>query len=86
MRDAIGVGGGGAKKRKKAYRSFINEVENWPELRSCEQLNQNTHTHIHTQEDQCEWHRMARMTGPDCAVMRNFIDTHTRTLTHTHPS
>ena len=20
-------------------------------------------------EDQCEWHRMTRMTGPDCAVM-----------------
>ena len=25
------------------------------------------HTYIHT--DQCEWHRMTRMTGPDCAVM-----------------
>ena len=22
-------------------------------------------------EDQCEWHRMTRMTGPDCAVMCN---------------
>ena len=21
---------------------------------------------------QCEWHRMTRMTGPDCAVMCNF--------------
>ena len=31
-------------------------------------------------EDQCEWHRMTRMTGPDCAVMCNFINTHT----HTH--
>ena len=31
-------------------------------------------------EDQCEWHRMTRMTGPDCAVMCNLINTHT----HTH--
>ena len=28
-------------------------------------------------EDQCEWHIMARMTGPDCAIMRNLINTHT---------
>ena len=30
------------------------------------------HTHTHTLppwEDQCEWQRMTRMTGPDCAVM-----------------
>ena len=44
------------------------------------------HTHTHTQvslislwEDQCEWHRMTRMTGPDCAVMCNLINTHTHT-------
>ena len=55
-----------------------------------------THTHTHTQrhthtytslipsgEDQCEWHRMTRMTGPDCAVMFNLINTHTHTHTHT---
>ena len=24
-------------------------------------------------EDQCEWHRMTPMTGPDCAVMCNLI-------------
>ena len=36
-------------------------------------------THTHT-EDQCEWHIMTRMTGPDCAVMCNLINTHT----HTH--
>ena len=49
-----------------------------------------THTHTHTQvplippwEDQCEWHRMTRMTGPDCAVMCNLINTHTHTHTHT---
>ena len=41
----------------------------------------NTHTHTHTVslippwEDQCEWHRMTRMTGPDCAVMCNLINT-----------
>ena len=28
-------------------------------------------------EDQCEWHRMTRMTGPDCAVMCNLINIHT---------
>ena len=40
-----------------------------------------THTHTYTSppcwEDQCEWHRMTRMTGPDCAVMCNSINTHT---------
>ena len=48
----------------------------------------NTHTHTHTlippREDQCEWHRMTRMTGPDCVVMCNLINTHTHTHTHTH--
>ena len=40
----------------------------------------NIHTHIHTYihtypwEDQCEWHRMTRMTGPDRAVMCNLIN------------
>ena len=44
-----------------------------------------THTHIHTSlippwKDQCEWHRMTtKMTGPDCAVMCNVINTHTCT-------
>ena len=35
-------------------------------------------------EDQCEWHRMTRMTGSDCAVMCSLINTHTHTHTHTH--
>ena len=47
----------------------------------CNLINTNTHTHTHTQ-DQCEWHRMTRMTGPDCAVMCNLINTHTHTHTH----
>ena len=33
----------------------------------------------HTHEDQCEWHRMTRMTGPDCAVVCNLINTQTHT-------
>ena len=33
--------------------------------------------HTYIQEDQCEWHRMTRMTGPDCAVMCNLINIHT---------
>ena len=44
-----------------------------------------TYTHIHTlppREDQCEWHRMTRMTGPDCVVMCNLINTHTHTHNH----
>ena len=36
------------------------------------------HTYIHTyREDQREWHRMTRMTRPDCAVMCNLINIHT---------
>ena len=37
--------------------------------------------YTHTWEDQCEWHRMTRMTRPDCAVMCNLINTHTHTHT-----
>ena len=49
-----------------------------------------TQAHTHTVslvppwEDQREWHRMTRMTGPDCAVMCNLINTHTHTHTYTH--
>ena len=33
-------------------------------------------------EDQCEWHRMTRTAGPDCAVMAiSLINTHTHTHT-----
>ena len=32
-----------------------------------------THTYIHT------WHRMTRMTGPDCVVMCNLINTYIHT-------
>ena len=32
-----------------------------------------------------EWHRMTRMKGPDCAVMRNVINTYTHTHTQTGP-
>ena len=45
-----------------------------------------THTHTHTLppwEDQREWHRMTRMTRPDCAVMCNLINTHTHIHTQT---
>ena len=46
------------------------------------QFNKYTHTHTHIPpwEDQCEWHRMTRMTGPDCAVMCNLMNTHTHTV------
>ena len=43
-----------------------------------------THTHAQTPPpswvDQCEWHIMTRITGPDCAVMCNSINTHTHIL------
>ena len=40
-------------------------------------------------QDQCEWHIMTRITGPDCAVVCNLINTrititYTHTNTHTH--
>ena len=41
--------------------------------------------YIHTippREDQCEWHRMTRMTGPDCVVMCNLINTYIHTHTY----
>ena len=56
------------------------------------QFNKYTHTHKHTHthtkqvslippwEDQCEWHRMTRMAGPDCAVMCNLINTYSLSL------
>ena len=46
-------------------------------------INTHTHTHTHTHilispwDDQCEWYRTTRMTGPDCAVVCNLINTHT---------
>ena len=35
-------------------------------------------------EYQCEWHRITRMTGPDCAVMCNLINIHTDIHTYIH--
>ena len=32
---------------------------------------------------QCEWHRMARVTGPNCAVTRNSINIYTHTRKNT---
>ena len=37
------------------------------------------HTYIPPREDQCEWHRMTRMTGPDCVCMYVFIKLHITT-------
>ena len=47
----------------------------------CNLINTYIHTYIHTytREDQCEWHRMTRMTGPDCVVMCNLINTYIHT-------
>ena len=40
------------------------------------QYRHSLHTYIPPREDQCEWHRMTRMTGPDCVVMCNLINTY----------
>ena len=39
---------------------------------------------IPPREDQCEWHRMTRMTGPDCVVMCNLINTYIHVVVVTH--
>ena len=56
----------------------------------CNLINMYTHTYkqvslIPPWEDQCEWHRMTRMTVPDGAVMCNLINIHTYTHPPTHP-
>ena len=65
-----------------------NDQDDRAGLRGYVQFNRYTHTHTHRQEslippweDQREWHGMPRMTGPNCAVMCNLINT--RTHTHT---
>ena len=64
---------------------IVELVDDRAGLRGYVQFSKYTHTHkqvslIPPWEDQREWHRMTRMTRPDCAVMCNLINTHT----HTH--
>ena len=68
-------------------RVALNDWDDRAGLRGYVQFNKYTHTVslIPPREDQCEWHRMTRMTGPDCVVMCNLINTHTHTHTHTNP-
>ena len=54
-------------------RVVYNDKDNKSGLRGYVQFN----THIST-------HTKTRMTGPDCAVMCNLINTHTHTHTHTN--
>ena len=57
-----------------------NDWDDKAGLHGYDQFNKYTHTHTHTHtEDQCEWHRMTRMAGSDCAVMCNLINTRTHT-------
>ena len=72
----------GGKRKKCRQERFASVTANRPPP---------SHTHtsvidplIPSREDQCEWHRMARMTGPECAVMRDLITTHTRARTYIH--
>ena len=72
-------------------RVAYNDSDGRAGLRGYMQFNKYTyiHTYIHTsslippREDQREWHRMTRMTGPNSAVMCNLINIHT-TYTHTY--
>ena len=72
-------------------KELINSLKRkrWQHLKARSLYRTCPHTHINTEvfgtsiidpsppwEDQCEWHRMTRMTGPDCAVMRNLINIH----------
>ena len=51
-------------------------------LRGYVQFNKYIHSLIPPREDQCEWHRMTRMTGPDRVVMCNLINTYIHTYIH----
>ena len=69
-------------------RVAYNDSDDRAGLRGYVQFNKYTYTHIHTyihtpREDQCEWHRMTRMTGPDCVVRCNLINTYIHTYIHT---
>ena len=67
----------------KYIHTHIHTVDYRAGLRGYVQFGKYTHTHTHIPwEDQCEWHRMTRMTGLDCAVMCNLKNTHTHTHTH----
>ena len=50
-----------------------------PYSATCEDHTYNIVSLIPPREDQCEWHRMTRMTGPDCVVMCNLINTYIHT-------
>ena len=73
------------RRRKVDEKSCVTPTGISNELDVQNKWEENTHTHTQVSlippwEDQCEWHRMTRMTRPDCAVMCNLINTHT----HTH--
>ena len=50
-------------------RVTYNGQDDRARLRGYVQFNKYTQAHTHPWEDQCEWHRMTRMTGQDCAVL-----------------
>ena len=50
----------------------------------CNLINIHAYILIPPWEDQCEWHRMTRMRGPDCAVICNLINIHTYVHTYIH--
>ena len=73
------------RRKKVDEKSCVTPAGTSNELDVQNEWEENTHTHKHTLippwEDQCEWHRMTRMTRPDCAIMCNLINTHTH-ITH----
>ena len=62
-------------------RAAWNDTDGMAGSRGSVQFNKNTYIDtyilslIPPREDQCEWHRMTRMTGPDCVVLCNLINT-----------
>ena len=80
-----------AKKRKKPLNSCRRQGENGGDFggtrKRCRKGNVDpvaaNSNIVEIYKDQCEWHRMTRMTGPDCVVRCNLINTYIHTYIHT---
>ena len=79
-----------ARTKRKGKYSFLScsadheqdKQPSYPVDTYCATSEQHTYRHacMHTYiQDQCEWHKMTRMAGPDCAGMCNLINIHTTT-------
>ena len=75
------------KDDRAGLRGYVH-FNKYTSIHMCNSINIHTYIQqvslIPPWEDQCEWHRMTRMTGPDCAVMCNLINIHTYMHTYMH--